>query len=148
MRIKILLLALVCALLDFISISAKADAIYVGAWSKHIKPASSVNNEDHKMVGVEYGGYMVSRFVNSFGSTTVAVAKRYELFEKDNFKAGVYIGVTYGYRGSCTQTGGERTDDKVFCPLVVPEIVYTKYRTQIAVSLLGNAVAIGPRWEF
>lgn len=148
MKTKILTLILTCALLDVISFSAQADAIYLGAWSKHIKPASSINNEKHDLVGIEYGGYMLSTFKTSFGAEAFGVAKRYELFETENFKAGVYIGISYGYRGSCSQTGGERTDARVVCPLVVPEIVYTKYKTQIAVSLMGNAVAIGPKWEF
>ena len=148
MKTKILMLALTCALLDVISFSAQADAIYLGAWSKHIQPHETIDNESHNLVGIEYGGYMVSSFKNSFGLETYGVAKRFEIFQTQNFKAGLYVGVSYGYRGSCSQSEGLETDAKVFCPLVVPEIVYTKYKTQIAVSLMGNAIAIGPKWEF
>lgn len=148
MKTKILMLILTCALLDVISFKAQADAIYLGAWSKHIQPAPQIRNETHNLVGVEYGGYMVSTFKNSFGAETFAVAKRFELFETQNFKAGLYVGATYGYRGSCQQAEGFDNDPRVVCPLVVPEIAYTKHKTQIVVSLMGNAVSIGPKWEF
>ena len=148
MKTKILMLALTCALLDVISFQAQADAIYVGAWSKHINPDKTVVNEKHDLVGVEYKGYMVTSFENSFGHHTVAIGKRFELFETENFKGAVYLGASYGYRGSCNQGSGKWWNERVVCPAVVPEIAYTKHRTQIAVSLMGNAVAIGPKWEF
>lgn len=148
MKTKILMLILTCAFLDLIQAKALADAIYVGAWSKHINPSDQVNNENHKMIAVEYKGYLVSSFENSFGNHTVALGKRFELFETENFKGAVYIGATYGYQGSCDQRSKKRSNKSVVCPLVVPEIVYTKYKTQIAVSLMGNAIAMGPRWEF
>lgn len=148
MKTKILLLVVICALLDLVSISAQADAIYLGAWSTHVKPSAVVTNEKHDLVAIEYGGYMVSSFKNSFDDHTIAVAKRFEIFESGNWKAGVYIGASYGYRGSCQQNEGYDNDPRVVCPLVVPELSYTKHRTQINLSLMGNAVAIGPKWEF
>lgn len=148
MKTKILMLILTCALLDLIQTKALADALYVGAWSKHINPSPMVNNESHNLVAVEYKSYLVTAFKNSFSHDTVAVAKRYELFQRGHFKAGIYLGASYGYKGTCEATDGPTSNERVVCPLVVPDIVYTRYKTQIAVSLMGNAIAIGPKWEF
>lgn len=145
---KMFLLTITCALLDLISYSAHADAIYLGAWSHHIKPADTINNENHKLIAVEYKGYFVSHFKNSFNDTTYGVAKRYEFYRSTDFTAAVYLGVTYGYKGACEASNEALPDNKVVCPLILPEIVYTKHKTQIAFSIMGNAIAIGPRWEF
>jgi len=148
MKTKILMLVLTCLLLDVISFQAQADSISLGAWSKHINPGPEVNNETHELIAIEYHGYAVWHFKNSFSRETFAVAKYYDLFEKGYFKGGLYVGMTYGYRGACDKAGGHLSDPKVFCPMVVPEITYTKYKTQITVGLMVNAIAIGPKWEF
>ncbi len=145
MKIKIALFILTACALEFVSQIAAADALYVGAWSVHIDAAENVNNGDHRLLAYERNGYIVGYFKNSFSEDTGFVAKRFELFERGNWKAAVYVGVDYGYNG-CEQS--KDTGKNSVCPLVVPELAYTKHKTQIVVSLLGNAIAIGPKWEF
>jgi hypothetical protein len=135
-------------ILAIASVAAQADSLYTGAWSYHINPAESVNNETHNLLAYETHGYIVGAFKNSFSDPTVVVGKRFELFEAGNFKSGIYVGATYGYY-SCTPERGqvEGSRDRKVCFAAVPEISYTKYSVQPTVMLLGNAVAFSIKWD-
>lgn len=140
------LIAFVVLLLSF---TASADALYTGAWSYHIDPAPTVNNETHYLLAYEHEGYILGGFKNSFSDPTAVIGKRFELFEAGDFKGGIYLGATYGYYG-CTPERGRPThpnNDRQACLAAVPEISYTKYKVQPTVMLLGNAIAFSIKWD-
>ncbi len=137
--------AVLAILVIIFSFSAKADNLYTGAWSYHINSTPFITNETHHLLAYEHDRLIVGAFKNSYGDLTAVVGSRFELFEAGDFRGGIYLGITYGYRTCDNMAKGN--PDRVFCPAVVPEISYTRYKLQPTVMLLGNAIALSFKWK-
>lgn len=133
---------------------SKADSIHLGAWSYHINPVVGVNNERHDLIAYEHNSYVIAVFKNSFGDRTYGVGKEFELFEYNNIKGSVLVGLDYGYKEciakkqTAEQYKYHSRGDAQVCFLAVPSIQYTKYKLQPTISLMGDAVTLGTKWDF
>lgn len=117
--------------------AAVCDEVYLGAWSYHIHDERELN-ETHYLLGCEKNGYFAAVMKNSHGNPTAMGGKMFDLFETGDFKSVVYLGLHYGYYG-CTRN--DLGTGPTLCPMVIPEISYTKYHVKPTLVLLGNAVA-------
>lgn len=152
MKTKILMLILTCALLDVISFKAQATTVHLGAWSKHVNPAKEVVNEKHDLIAIEHNGYAIARYKNSFNHEVYAVAKRVELYDNHNIEVAIYLGAmaiegNSGYTNCFYEKPHAHSVTSV-CPVYAPELVYKKYKTRVTFKILGDAIAVGPSWEF
>jgi hypothetical protein len=136
---------------------AYCDSLYTGAWSVHfagqyreevngdITTWAEVSNSKHNLIAYETNSYIIGHFKNSFDESTFVVGKRFQIMENEVWNAGIYVGATYGYKG-CTNVPAADAKAKV-CAAIVPELVYTKYKMQPTVMLLGGALAVGIKWD-
>lgn len=116
---------------------AGATTLYLGAWSKHLDGGSY--NETHDLVAVEHNRWIAGTLVNSYNDRTYIAGHGWDLAQGNDWRFRLYAGASYGYR-SCE--AGETGDSAKVCPLLVPELTYTKYRVKPAVMLFGGAVAL------
>lgn len=137
---------LIVLMLSLICVNASADSLYTGAWSTHINPHEDVNNEKHNLIAYEHSNIVVGYFKNSFSYDSAILLYQYPVKTYGNIDINVGFGATYGYRECPYSEDPESTKAKV-CIAVVPEIVYTKYKVQPAVLILGNAIAFSIKWE-
>lgn len=117
---------------------------YLGAVSDH--PFSDEEyNENHKLAAIEYDSYMAGYFRNSYDEDALLLGyhKKFDLSE--NIEAGIILGGMYGYR-DCF--GGWSDSDRKLCPAVAATLAYTKYDIQPIAYILGQALAVGARYEF
>lgn len=141
---EIAMLVIAAAIL-FSACQAKAcDEVYVGAASYHVNDDRDLKSV-HALLSCEKSGYIVGAMENSHGNPTALAGKQFKLFESGYIESVVYVGLTYGYYG-CDNS--EDTKSRTVCPMVVPEISYTKYRVKPAVVLLGNAAALTTKISF
>lgn len=137
--------ALLCAIViwAFMGPHAQADELYLGGWSHHFI-SQDVTSETHNLVAYRSDyGYMAGYFNNSYGDDTVFAAVSKDIWEYGHWDADLHYGAMVGY-DECVLTG---RDDPV-CPMILPEIAYTKYRVKPALALMGDALAFTVRIEF
>jgi hypothetical protein len=154
MKTKMLMLILTCALLDVISFSAQATTVHLGAWSKHTNPVKEVVNEKHDLIAIEHNGYAIAHYKNSFDHKVFAVAKRVELYDNHNIEVAIYLGAMH-IDGETPYTNcfyrkvhRANVSTTSVCAVYAPELVYKKYKTRVTFKVLGDAIAVGPSWEF
>lgn len=152
MKNKIMLLALICALLDIISFQAQATTVHLGAWSKHINPGPQVANERHDLIAVEHEGYAIAHYKNSFNHEVYALAKRVELYDNHDIEVAIYFGAMRidgkTEYTNCFYHNQHAKSVTSVCPVYAPELVYKKYKTRLTFKILGDAISVGPSWEF
>ena len=138
--------------LTSLAISAQADSVFYGGYTYHLKdikdydgsvvPDNEVNNTND-LVGVEYKGYSISHFTNSYNDSSFAVSKEVLKWSVGDVELDLHAAIYTGYN-VCTIA---KIKDKV-CFAVVPEIKYTKYDIQPSVVILGSAVSLMFHYEF
>lgn len=136
---------LVCIVLVLVVTSApvQADEVYLGGWSKHFL-SEDITNETHNLVAYRSDhGYMAGYFKNSYGDDTVFAAVSKELWSRGHWEANLHYGVMVGY-DECVMTGR----DDALCPMILPELSYTKYRVKPTLALMGDALAFTVRVGF
>jgi hypothetical protein len=138
-----------CVLIFFIGVftgfeATACDEVYLGAVSYHINDDRDLKST-HAMLACEKGGYIVGAMENSHEDPTALVGKKFNIYSKGYIDSRIYVGATYGYYGCDNRdTGSSRS----ICPMIVPEISYTKYRVEPAIVLLGNALAVTVKYNF
>lgn len=136
---------LIAVILTLTCVFANADTLYTGAWSKHIDDDPLVNNNTHALIAYEHRNIVVGYYDNSYSEDTVFTLYQYNVATYGNIDLNVGVGISYGY-SKCAYSKSDNNPREV-CLIAVPEIVYTKYKVQPAILLLGNAVAISIKWE-
>lgn len=144
-----------------VSVSFHSDAaekyVYFGAWSKHfVAHPQNVEedatkhkyefNENHKLIGFQYGSYMIGKFDNSFNQETYIATKQWVLLNKGNVEFIGSLGLTHGYHG-CSQKNDE--DEAETCPYASIGVAYTRFKVQPTLSLgaKGNVFMFGLRYQ-
>ena len=136
---KIIMALFICLIAN----CSMADSLYTGAWSYHPIPDKDVDHSSHNLIGYEHNTLLVAAYKNSYGKASLFVAKRLEFIDEPTWKAAVNVGINYGYY-KCLRVDME---EKTWCPAVVPEISYTKYKVQPTLSLFGKAIVLAFKWE-
>lgn len=131
----------------------KADAVYTGAWSWHkdsfYERAEAYNrqvNPNQRLFAIEVGGYVFGRYDNSIGIETDIFARAFKLGSYENFTFRGLVGASYGYYECLDKISKEMK--KRYCALVIPEILYTKYKIQPSLTVFMEGAAIAIRTEF
>lgn len=120
---------------------AMAGAAYLGAWSEHFAGDGYDYNDNHELVAVESGGWIVGTYKNSYYDRGHLVGYGWDLGRVDDWRLRLYTGATHGYRGY-------RFCINEICPALVPELSYTRYRIQPTVMLVSDAVAVAVKFKF
>ncbi len=126
--------------------------LYTGGWSYHLTEYKEKDtgyddfNSTHNLIGVEYDGWLVAYYNNSFYKDSYVLAKNVFQRTYGDFDLSVYAGVVHGY-ASCIGEKNPAHGKSKACVMVAPALTYTKYKVQPSVLLLGNAVALSIRWE-
>lgn len=136
-------LSLIIIVAVILSAPAHAASVYVGAWSKHMD--SGKYNETHDLVALEHRGWIAGTLVNSYNDRTYIAGYGWDLVQVTDWKIRLHAGASYGYRTCKTGQTGEKAR---VCPLLVPELTYTKYRIQPAILLFGGSAALSLKLEF
>ena len=126
---------------------SQADSLYTGAWSYHAWKAEHVSNSEHNLIAYEYKGIVIGKFKNSYDDDTIVLAKQFELYDNNNIRVAVNVGLTHGYRDCVHVEGPEEGKDGTTCFAMAPEISYTKYKIQPTFMILANAMTIIFKWE-
>lgn len=138
-------------LLMTVSFNAFSDGLYLGGWSQHFNTkgdGSITLNESHNIVAVEYNNWLVGYFKNSYNDDSGVVARKYRIMSGNNLSFDVAIGTVYGYRTCERRSTYPNGSSKKWCPAVVPEISYTKYRVQPSVMVMSSAVVVAIKVGF
>lgn len=128
-------------------------AFHFGGWSIHEKNYLKYRNgkriyninEDHNFIGLQYNKWLIASYENSFYKRSYLVG--YEFYSKEIFKnitANVKVGFISGYP-DCKTWMDKRTD---FCPMMAPEITYTKFKLQPSITFMGNSLALTFKYKF
>lgn len=126
--------------------------LYTGGWSHHLTDYEVTDseyddfNEKHDLVGIEYDGWLVAYYNNSFHKDSYVLAKNVFQRTYGDFDLSVYAGAVYGY-ASCVGEKKPPHGESKTCAMIAPAVTYTKYKVQPSILLLGNAVALSIRWE-
>jgi len=92
---------ILASLLSLMPLTSKADAIYLGGWSKHF--GGSVDNdgyelnEKHDMVAVEYDNIIAGTFINSYHKRGYLLGYQYNLIEEKYANLDIMAGGLNGY---------------------------------------------------
>lgn len=70
--------------------AAKVDFL-VGMWTDHIDDGFDYN-ESHKLLGIEYNGWAIARFKNSYNRTSVSLVKSMQICKGWKFGLGASTG--------------------------------------------------------
>lgn len=97
--------------------NAKADELYLGAWSKHFIKGDY--NEVHNLVGINYNSWVVARFKNSYNRDTHLIGYDFR-WSYQGLHAGIIAAVSHGYR----ECFGDNGNGPRFCPTPIPYIGY------------------------
>jgi len=122
------------------------DAVLLGLWSKHFHSTDDYRTR-HNLVGIQYQGYFLATFANSYSRQIYAAGAARTIFEKDlgrhwRLDAGYRIGPMYGYREGAPNLAG-------LSVLPVGCIGLTYHRIGIDLNLVpGNALSVNFRIEF
>lgn len=122
------------------------DAVLLGLWSKHFHSTDDYRTR-HNLIGVQYQGYFLATFANSYSRQIYAVGVARTIWEKDlghdwRLDAGYKVGPMYGYREGAPNLAG-------FSVLPVGCIGLTYHRIGIDLNLVpGNALSVNFRIEF
>lgn len=133
-----------------------ANSIYLGLVSAHFNweygcfhercQQFKTPNHNHNLIMIEYKGYEIGSFKNSYSDQTFLIARQIELGVFSDLRAIAHIGVDYGYH---VCSGEARWNTKnLFCPRLMFEIEYTKYRFQPVIIFFGEGMAISTRYTF
>lgn len=99
---------------------AMDDSLVLGMWSYHVSPKRDLYNETNNMFGIEYKGYAVNTFKNSYHNQTYFAGVSRKLWSKQlsknirmnvNYKAGLM----HGYKDKYPNVAG-------ITPLILPQI--------------------------
>jgi hypothetical protein len=93
----IILTAVVC----FVAPAMAEEAIFVGVYTRHIDYRSELN-ENNQIVGIKYGNYFATTFVNSQYDRTHFIGWLFDtdrkiLHKELYLKGNLYAGMSYGY---------------------------------------------------
>lgn len=140
--IYMMLIASCCAL------ESKADGVYVGGWSKHVNQKAWERsgyeiNQQHDIIIIERDGWEMGHYTNTHFDKTWLAGRYFELFALDDIQLGVHVGASYGYK-FCREIKPDATRS-VFCPVIMPELRYTRWRVQPALLAISDGVAISFR---
>ena len=131
---------------DFWRAEPARDAVLLGLWSTHFSSDKDYRTR-HNLVGVQYQGYFLATFANSYSRQIVAAGAARTVFSKDlggewRLDAGYKIGPMYGYREGVPNIGG-------FSVLPLGSFGLTCRRIGIDLNLVpGNALSVNFRVEF
>lgn len=132
-------------LLLTLSLSSFADSLYLGGWSKHfiVKGDGSIPlNESHNIVAIERNNWIAGYFKNSYFDDSALVARKYHIMSNNTWALDIAVGASYGYR-TCSMEGRYPRDaDKRWCPAIVPELTYTKYRVKPSIMVMTGALVL------
>jgi hypothetical protein len=106
-------------------------------------------NEDHNLIGIQYGSYMVGWFKNSFGDDSAIVARDFDLTSFGGIDLGITAGATYGYTDCKVEQYYDSKASKKVCPHAALNFIYTDYKIQpvISVDLTGSVVSLELRYK-
>jgi len=122
------------------------DAVLLGLWSKHFHSTDDYRTR-HNLVGIQYQGYFLATFANSYSRQIYAVGVARTIWEKElkhdwRLDVGYKVGPMYGYREGAPNLAG-------FSVLPVGCIGLTYHRIGIDLNLVpGNALSVNFRIEF
>lgn len=95
-------LVLVLLILPTLALADVGVRVEFGGWSRHFSAFSkNVTNETHQILAVEYRGFGIGRFENSFGRNTLFVSKiwrQHSVMGLKNLNAVASLGLSKGYR--------------------------------------------------
>lgn len=134
-------------LLMTFSVNALASdvSIYLGGWSKHIivKGDGSIPlNDNHKILAVEHNNWIAGYFNNSYYDDSGVIARKYHIMSNNVWSFDIGVGASYGYRKCSLKGRYPRNADKRWCPAIIPEITYAKYRVQPSVMIMTGALVL------
>ena len=128
--------------------------LYTGAWSHHFEehPAEKGGwryNESHDLIGIEYEGWLVAYYKNSFNDDGAIVAKEFFQRSYGDFDLSAYAGAVYGY-GSCSDPKSMPSENvkKKVCPFGTIAVAYTRYKVEPAILIVPEAIIATIRWGF
>lgn len=131
---------LTAMLLVLLSSLSVADSLYIGGKSIHWVGDYDYNS-DHNTVAYEHGGYVLGYFKNSYHQDTVFTSKVFKITEMGYFDLNLHAGLSYGYSKCLFVKEDYYIDDPAkVCPAIVPELVYTRYKVQPTLMLMGGLV--------
>lgn len=137
---------LILMLIPVIGFSSEGDnrkAFHFGGWSYHfyerdLPKRKSINNETHNIKLIEWNRFYIGEFINSFGNKTYLASYffyKHSLFNNDHLRLRVFGGLTHGY----TKCYGHGSSSENVCPVVAPQVTYTKYKLEPSFTFFGNA---------
>ncbi|MES1988095.1 MAG: hypothetical protein V4440_08715 [Pseudomonadota bacterium] len=128
--------------------ASKADSILLGAYTYHLRAIDRDLNQENEMIAIEYHGYIAGRMINSFYDETYFAGKRFVIANYGDFELATTVGIDRGYKSCKPGRRVPSDNDSVICPIVVPQIIYTKYQVQPSIGLFGNALTLHAEVKF
>lgn len=158
-------LCLIC----FFCVSAHADSIYAGSWSKHFKQATKTElvadpsctdspcqttttatsqidlNESNNLIAYEHKHYVIGHMINSFNQSTIFAFKQFSVTTLGDFHLYADLGATYGYRDCHMSNNG---DNAKLCPAAGVELIYEKHPIQPVILVTNKAASFSLKFSF
>lgn len=135
----------IAAILMLTATTALADVeLYAGAWSDHLFSTYDYN-ETHNLAAIEVDDWFVGYFRNSYDEDAFTAAYHWKINPIEDVEIGVLGGGVYGYR-DCFE--GWAYNGRKLCPMLAPTMTWVEYNLQPVLYILGQAVAVGLRYQF
>lgn len=123
-----------------------ANSLYTGAWSTHTATnEDAIQNSNHRLLAYEYNNIVIGYFRNTDDNDTAVLVYQFNVMNYGNIEFNLGVGINYGYYRCPYQK--ERHYDQQVCPMLLPEITYTKYKLQPTLILKEDAITISFKWN-
>src|SRR5690554_5139755 len=153
MRVLFISLLLGCLSLFMHSVAiADGVTVHLGGWSPGRDYDGQIDgwepNTSHELIAVTYRGLMVGRFKNSYYQDTHVIAKSFHVWSGGHLEANIMAGAMYGYSHCYSGEYHPPGEPARWCPALLPELAYTRWRVQPVLSMFGSIPVAAIRVQF